>query len=74
MRLKHLLRAPTNAFVLALCVALAIALVSVSLSTDSPFHQRPNVNPEQNPRETINANGERDGSISSVKTTGKGEG
>jgi hypothetical protein len=51
--LKRFLRRPSNAFVLSLCIALAIALVSVSLSTNSPFNQRPNINAEQNAGKTM---------------------
>lgn len=45
-RLRRFLRAPSNAFLLALCIALAIALISVSLSS-YPFDQRPNINVEE---------------------------
>jgi hypothetical protein len=45
--LKIFLRRPTNAFLIALCIAPAIALASVSLSPNSPFNQRSDISAEQ---------------------------
>jgi hypothetical protein len=49
--LRRFLRRPSNAFLIAICISLAIALISVSLSP--PFNQRPNVNTEQNTGEAV---------------------
>jgi hypothetical protein len=51
--LRQFLRRPSNAFLIALCIALTIALLSVSLSPQSPFNQRPNINAEQNSSESV---------------------
>ncbi len=51
--LKGFLRRPSNAFLIALCAALTVALVAVSLSPQSPFNHGPNINAEQNSDESI---------------------
>jgi len=51
--LRQFLRRPSNAFLIALCIALTIALLSMSLAPQSPFNQRPNINTEQNSNEPV---------------------
>ncbi len=52
---QYLRRRANNEFWIALCIALAIALLAVSLSSKSPFNQRPEINSKQNSSESIEA-------------------
>ncbi len=52
---RYLRRRANNEFWIALCIALAIALVTVSLSSKSPFNQRPEIHSKQNSGESVKA-------------------
>ncbi len=71
---QRYLRRPANEFVIALCIALAIALAVVSLSSQSPFNQAPNIKAEQQTSKAVEANQNTGGSGDTINPASRRDG